>query len=138
MSSLGLEMAASRLLDPFFGNSIVIWANLIGLILIYLSIGYWLGGRWADRDPRESTLYQITGWAAFGIGIIPHISTPILRWSVTGFADLNAGILVGSLFGVLVLFSGPVTLLGCVSPFAIRLAMRMCGGVAMLPVAYML
>jgi predicted membrane-bound spermidine synthase len=124
MTSLGVELSASRLLDPFFGNSILIWANLIGLVLIYLSLGYWLGGRWADQDPRESTLYQITAWAAFAIGIIPFVSVPILRWSVVGFASYDAGVLVGSLLGVLVLFSVPMTLLGCVSPFAIRLAVR--------------
>ncbi len=124
MTSLGVELSASRLLDPFFGNSIIIWANLIGLVLIYLSVGYWLGGRWADQDPRESTLYQITAWAAFAVGVIPFISAPILRWSVLGFASYNAGILIGSLLGVLVLFSLPMTLLGCVSPFAIRLAVR--------------
>jgi len=124
MTSLGVELSASRLLDPFFGNSIIIWANLIGLVLIYLSVGYWVGGRWADHDPRESTLYQITAWAAFAVGVIPFVSAPILRWSVQGFANYNAGILVGSLLGVLVLFSVPMTLLGCVSPFAIRLAVR--------------
>jgi predicted membrane-bound spermidine synthase len=122
MTSLGVELSAARLLDPFFGNSIIIWANLIGLVLIYLSIGYWLGGRWADQDPRESTLYQITAWAAFAVGVIPFISTPILRWSAQGFVNYNVGVLVGSLLGVLVLFSVPVTLLGCVSPFAIRLS----------------
>jgi predicted membrane-bound spermidine synthase len=124
MTSLGVELSASRLLDPFFGNSIIIWANLIGLVLIYLSVGYWIGGRWADQDPRESTLYQITAWAAFAVGLVPFVSTPILRWSVVGFANYNAGILVGSLLGVLVLFSVPMTLLGCVSPFAIRLAVK--------------
>ena len=124
LTSLGVELTAARLLDPFFGNSLVIWANLIGLVLIYLSAGYWIGGRWADRDPRPGTLYQITAWAAFGVGIIPFISGPILQWSVQGFADLDAGILVASLLGVLVLFSVPMTLLGCVSPFAIRLAVR--------------
>jgi predicted membrane-bound spermidine synthase len=124
MTALGVELSASRLLDPFFGNSIIIWANLIGLVLIYLSLGYWLGGRWADQDPRASTLYQITAWAAFTVGLIPFVSAPILRWSVLGFANFNAGILIGSLLGVLVLFSVPMTLLGCVSPFAIRLAVK--------------
>jgi spermidine synthase len=121
LTSLGVELSASRLLDPFFGNSIIIWANLIGLVLIYLSAGYWVGGRWADQDPRESTLYQITAWAAFAVGVVPFVATPILRWSVVGFVGYNAGILIGSLLGVLILFSVPMTLLGCVSPFAIRL-----------------
>jgi predicted membrane-bound spermidine synthase len=127
MTGLGVEMSASRLLDPFFGNSLVIWANLIGLVLIYLSAGYWIGGRWADQDPRETTLYQVTAWAALGVGIAPFVSTPILRWSVEGFARFDAGMLIGSLLGVLVLLSVPMTLLGCVSPFAIRLAMREVG-----------
>jgi len=124
MTGLGVELAAARLLDPFFGNSIVVWANLIGLVLIYFSLGYWIGGRWADRDPRETTLYQICAWAAFGVGIIPLAAGPILRWSAQGLIYLDIGVLLGSFVGVLVLFSVPVTLLGCVSPFAIRLAVR--------------
>lgn len=124
LTTLGVELAAARLLDPFFGNSIVIWANLIGLVLIYLSAGYWLGGRWADQDPRPTTLYQITAWAGFGIGVVPFVAAPILRWSAQGLAGFDAGVLVGSLLGVLILFSAPMTLLGCVSPFAIRLSMQ--------------
>lgn len=124
MTGLGVELAAARLLDPFFGNSIVVWANLIGLVLIYFSLGYWIGGRWADRDPRETTLYQICAWAALGVGMIPLVAAPILRWSVQGLAHFHLGILLGSFIGVLMLFSVPMTLLGCVSPFAIRLAVR--------------
>ncbi|PWH18640.1 MAG: spermine synthase [Ardenticatenia bacterium] len=124
MTGLGVELAAARLLDPFFGNSIVVWANLIGLVLIYFSLGYWIGGRWADRDPRETTLYQIAAWAALGVGMIPLIAAPILHWSVHGLVHFNVGILLSSFIGVLVLFSAPITLLGCISPFAIRLAVR--------------
>ncbi len=122
MTTLGVELSASRLLDPFFGNSILIWANLIGLVLIYLSLGYWLGGRWADRDPRGVTFFQIIAWGAFLVGLIPFFAAPILRWSVAGFATFDAGILIGSFLGVLILFSLPMTLLGMASPFAIRLA----------------
>ncbi len=122
MTILGVELSASRLLDPFFGNSIIIWANLIGLVLIYLSLGYWVGGRWADADPRGTTLFQIIAWGAFLVGVIPLVAAPILRLSARGFATFNAGILIGSLLGVLILFSLPMTLLAMTSPFAIRLA----------------
>lgn len=123
LASLGVELSASRLLDPFFGNSLIIWAVLIGMVLLYLTAGYYLGGKWADRSPHHHVLYQITAWASFLIGLVPFWARPVLRWSMQGFADYNVGILAGSLLGVVVLFSVPVTLLGCVSPFAIRLSM---------------
>jgi predicted membrane-bound spermidine synthase len=124
MTTLGVELSASRLLEPFFGNSLLVWAAIIGLILLYLAGGYWVGGRWADRDPRASTLFQITAWGAFLVGLVPFVASPVLRWSVEGFARFDAGILLGSLVGVLFLFSVPITLLGMVSPFAIRLALK--------------
>jgi spermidine synthase len=122
MTSLGVELTASRLLDPFFGNSIIIWAVLIGMVLLYLTVGYYLGGKWADWQPYERVLYQISAWAAFLIGLVPFLARPVLLWSVRGFAQYSAGILVGSLLGVVALFAVPITLLGCISPFAIRLA----------------
>jgi spermidine synthase len=124
MTSLGVELTASRLLDPFFGNSLIIWAVLIGMVLLYLTVGYYVGGKWADRKPYYRVLYQITAWSAFLIGVVPFVARPVLLWSVQGFAQYSAGILAGSLLGVVALFSIPVTLLGCVSPFAIRLSME--------------
>ncbi|MCZ7567509.1 MAG: fused MFS/spermidine synthase [Ardenticatenaceae bacterium] len=121
--TLGSELAASRLLAPFFGTSTLVWAALIGLILIYLAVGYWLGGRWADRSPRATTLLGITTWAAFFLGVVPFVATPVLRLALRGFSELSGGLLAGSFAGVLVLFSVPLVLLGGVSPFAIRLSM---------------
>ena len=46
---LGVEIAASRFLAPFFGNSLFVWGALIGVVLAGLSLGYWLGGALADR-----------------------------------------------------------------------------------------
>ena len=124
MTVMAVEMAGARLLDPYFGNSLIVWASLIGLIMIYLSAGYFLGGRLADRWPDAGLLYRITIWASFIVGVIPFVARPILELAVAGFADYQVGLLAGSLAGVLALFSIPVILLGCVSPFAIRLAMR--------------
>jgi len=118
-----VEMSASRLLAPYFGTSLFIWANLIGLVMIYLTLGYWLGGKLADRYPRRTVLYGITAVAGFMVGVIPILSKPILSWSLTGFADYSVGIFYGSLIGVILLFSVPLILLGFVSPFAVRLRM---------------
>jgi predicted membrane-bound spermidine synthase len=124
MTTLGVELSASRLLDPFFGNSMVVWASIIGLMLLYLTVGYYAGGRWADQDPRPSTLFQVTAWGAFLVGVIPFVSRPVLRWSVEGMAGFDVGMLAGSFLGVLILFSFPITLLGTVSPFVIRLSLE--------------
>ena len=121
MTTLAVEMAAARLLAPWFGDSLPIWASLIGLILIYLSVGYWLGGRLADRSPRPATIYRLCVWAGFLIGLIPVASRPVLRLAALGFARLDPGLLAGPLAAVLLLLAVPVTLLGCASPFAIRL-----------------
>ncbi len=121
LAVLAVEMSASRLLAPYFGDSQLVWANLIGLIMIYLAAGYYLGGRLADRYPTATLLYQLTAWAGFAIGLIPFLSRPILRYSLSGSESYSVGIILGSLLGILLLFTLPVVLLGCVSPFAIRL-----------------
>ncbi|MGI8855162.1 MAG: spermidine synthase [Thermomicrobiales bacterium] len=126
--SIGIELAASRLLAPFFGTSLFIWANLIGLTLIYLSIGYAVGGRIADRWPSATLLYTITAAAAFVTGLIPVLAGPILAKSLDAFTAVSLGGFYGSLVGTLILFAIPVTLLGCVSPFAIRLALESVSG----------
>ncbi|MFN8474947.1 MAG: fused MFS/spermidine synthase [Anaerolineae bacterium] len=124
MASLGIEMAASRLLAPYFGTSLLIWANIIGLMLVYLALGYWLGGRLADRRPDPTWLYGIAALAGVLIGLIPFAAGPVLRTSQQSFFDVSVGLFVGSLLGTLALFSLPVILLGMIAPFAVRLALR--------------
>src|SRR2546422_6064100 len=89
MASLGVEFGAARLLAPYFGTSLYVWGVLIGLILIYLSAGYVIGGRLADPHPREEGLYQITPLAGLWVGIIPPLSYPLLLLSQQGFKELS-------------------------------------------------
>jgi spermidine synthase len=124
MTTMAAEFGASRLLGNIFGTSTPVWAVIIGLILVYLTAGYFLGGRWADRSPHIKTLFSILAWGAFAMGVVPFVSTPVLKLAANAFDRLQIGILAGSFTGVLVLFSIPVTLFGMVSPFAIRLLMK--------------
>lgn len=124
MTTLAVELSASRLLGNIFGTSNLVWANVIGLMLLYLTIGYFIGGRLADRYPNRLTLYRIIVWGAFLSALIPLVSRPILQAAATAFVELEAALALGSFVAVLVLFSVPVTLLGTVSPFVIRLAVH--------------
>ncbi len=125
--ALAVEISASRLLAPYFGTSLFIWANVIGLILLYLTIGYYLGGRFADRHPSSTVLYTLTIIAAFLIALIPLISRPIMAWSQSSFSTYSIGVFYGSLAAVILLFAIPIILLSCVSPFAIRLQVEQVG-----------
>jgi spermidine synthase len=122
-ATLAIEIAASRLLAPYFGSSTVVWANIIGLTLAYLSLGYWLGGRIADRRPESRLLARIILLAAAALVITPFAARPILDLAVRGLDALSLGSVVGSFFAALALFAVPITALGAVAPFAIRLAL---------------
>ena len=121
MTSIGIELSASRLIAPYFGDSTFIWANLIGMTMLYLAIGYRFGGRVADRRPDPALLFTLTTVAGLSVAMIPVVSKPILRTSLAAFEDISVGAFYGSLIGVLLLFAVPMTLFGFVAPFAIRL-----------------
>jgi spermidine synthase len=121
MTSLGIELTASRFIGNYFGSALPVWAAIIGMVLVYLTIGYLLGGRLADRHPQQTYLYRLTMCAGFFTGIIPFIANPILQFATVGIREVLANVFIGSLLGVIMLLSLPMVLLGCVSPFAIRL-----------------
>src|SRR3954449_1017827 len=122
--SLGAEIAAVRLLAPYFGASTIVWANTIGIVLVALSVGYWLGGRLADRHPSMRALCLTSLVAALMLAIVPFAADPLLDVAVDALDEISAGAFVGSLVAVLVLVAVPVLLLGTVSPWAIRLGVQ--------------
>ena len=121
VGSLATEIGASRLLAPYYGSSTIVWANVIGLVLASLALGYWLGGRLADRRPSARLLGLLVIAAALAVATIPFVARPFLDVSVEGLDEVSAGAAIGSFFAVLALFAPPVTLLGMVAPFAVRL-----------------
>ncbi|MCB0055706.1 MAG: fused MFS/spermidine synthase, partial [Caldilineaceae bacterium] len=126
-ATLGMELSASRLLEPAFGNNQIVWAALIGLILFYLALGAWLGGVLADRYPQRRALDLTVTLGAVGIALVPLLSTPVLRMAAGGLARFDSGLLAGALLAVLLLFAVPATLLGTATPWAIRLSVQEIG-----------
>lgn len=122
-ASLGTEIAAARLLAPYFGASTIIWANTIATVLVALSAGYAIGGRLADRRGDLRGLCSIVLLASVLLAIVPFVADPFLRLSVSALGSLSVGGFLGSLAAVLVLVAVPVMLLGTVAPYANRLAL---------------
>ncbi|HEY2319871.1 MAG TPA: fused MFS/spermidine synthase [Solirubrobacteraceae bacterium] len=123
-ASLGTEIAAARLLAPYFGASTIIWANTIATVLVALSAGYWLGGRLADRRADLRGLSAVVMVASLLLALVPFVADPFLRLSVSALGSLSVGGFAGSLAAILVLVAVPVMLLGTVAPYVSRLSVR--------------
>lgn len=117
---LSLEIIASRVLAPYFGNSIYVWGSLIGVFLAALSVGYAVGGRFADRYPSPTFFLGIVFLAGLLTVPIPIIAAPVLD----RIARANAGPQLSPLLGAIALFVVPSIVMGMVSPFAVRLRAR--------------
>jgi spermidine synthase len=122
-SILAIEILGTRILGPFYGVSLYLWSALIGVTLAALAVGYSLGGRWADRNPRLDRLAGLLGVAGLLIVFVPWLRFPVLN-ATTGLG-LRAAVLVTAT----ALFFPPLTLLGMISPFAIRLKTKSVGEV---------
>jgi hypothetical protein len=116
VATLGAEIAAQRLVAPAFGASTVVWANTIGVVLVALAGGYWIGGRLADRRPSLRALSRVTLLGAALVALIPLLAIPLLAGTEDSLDEL-----AGSFVALLVLVAPPVLVLGAVSPWAIRL-----------------
>ena len=114
-SVLALEILGTRILGPFYGVSLFLWSALITVTLAALSVGYALGGRWADQKASRSRLCLLIAGAGIWTLLIPWIKYPVL--SLTEPLGLRTAVLVTAF----IMFALPLTLLGMVSPYAIKL-----------------
>ena len=115
---MSLELVASRVLIPVFGGSIYTWGSLIGAILTGLSLGYYVGGRLADKDPNFLKLCSIVFSAGLNIVFIPYVAPIVLESSVS----IGKESPYTPLLATFALLAMPTILLGIVSPYAVKLA----------------
>jgi len=114
---MAMELIISRILTPVFGSSTYTWGSLIGLVLTGLSLGYFLGGRIADKDPKFKKICAIIFSAGLYIVFIPFIAPGVLGFTLTALPQNQ----FSSLFATFILVFFPTTLLGFVSPYVIKL-----------------
>lgn len=116
---MGLEMVASRILAPEFGNSVFVWGSLIGVVLLALSFGYYIGGLVSDKRPSSEPLVIVLGLSSGWIALTPFLAgraLPVLSRSFPGKT--------GPLVSAFALFFMPSLLLAMVSPWCMRLLIR--------------
>lgn len=111
-----IEILGARIIGPFFGVSVYVWTALISVTLLALAIGYAVGGWLADRRPRAAVLYLLIGLAGCWLVLLPWFKAPVLE------ATMTPGLRLGSFLAASLLFGFPLLLLGCVSPYLLRLA----------------
>lgn len=121
---MAVEFSAQRLLEPFFGNSELVWATLIGTILLALSGGYAVGGRLADKWPTPKGIGLLSLGAGIVVATLPLLTYPLLAAVSGGLLQSPASLVLASLVGTSALFVLPVAALGAVSPYAVRLAVQ--------------
>jgi spermidine synthase len=117
---LGVEIAASRVVAPFFGNSLFVWGALIGVVLTGLAVGYWAGGTLADRRPEPWLLIAVATGGGLGVLAIPLVDDHVLAWVV----DWDPGPRLDPLVAAVALFGLPSVLFAAVTPIAVRLRAR--------------
>jgi spermidine synthase len=114
---LGLEIAASRVLAPYFGNSLYVWGALIGVVLAGLSTGYWVGGAIADRYPTPRLLVGMLASGSLLVLAIPFVD----EWVLERLVEWDPGPRLNPLLATIFLFGVQSVILGTVSPIAVRL-----------------
>ena len=117
---MALEILSSRVLAPYYGNSVYVWGSIISVFLAALSLGYLLGGRLADRQPAMASLGRMVALAAACQAVLLLGGSPL----AAALAAFTGGSPAGTLLAAGLLFGPASTLLATVSPWAVRLAAR--------------
>lgn len=114
---MGVEMAAIRMMTPYFGSGIEIWASMIATVMLSLMAGYYLGGMIADRYPRSEVLGGACVIAGLFVLVIPFAGPGVLDWVLANVGyDAGAALLAAAMMMFV-----PMTLLSFFSPYAVRL-----------------
>jgi spermidine synthase len=115
-SVLILEVVAVRILSPYYGNTIFTVSSVISVILLALSVGYYVGGALADRRPSLEWFFSII--LAGGVLLLAFHLIGIVTLPKIGPA---LSIVSGPLVSAGLLFLAPALLLGAVAPYAVKL-----------------
>ena len=114
---MGLELIAARVLSPYVGSSNIVWTSIIGIILASMSLGYWLGGKQADKDANLNKMSMILLISAVFTSLIPLLETIIVKQ----FAEVISNIIISAIICAIIVFSIPSFILAMIPPYAVKI-----------------
>ncbi|WP_028575558.1 fused MFS/spermidine synthase [Desulfonatronovibrio hydrogenovorans] len=115
-----LELVGARILAPYLGTSIIVWTGLIGIVLASLSIGYYLGGRLADKGATMARLSIIILGSGLLIALCTMIHKPVLSFLLQTSSDIYFNVVLATT----ILFGPPSIGLGMITPYAVKMKIR--------------
>jgi len=115
---LSLELLASRILTPFFGVSLYIWTSILSVTLVFLAIGYQLGG-WITSKIKKEYYEDLFIFIPILSSIFIILSVLIYPYLLPKLIGIN--LLLGSFIGSFVLLSIPLVLLSALNPILISI-----------------
>jgi len=110
-----LELCSAKILAPYFGTSIYVWASVLGITLTALMSGYYLGGYISSKKQTNSIVYWFMLIGGLLVCITPIVSSTILPITI------NLNLLYGTIASLLAFLFLPLMLFGAVSPLVINL-----------------
>jgi len=119
---MAMEIVAARIMAPYFGNSIVVWTSLIGVILAALSLGYWQGGRMADKHPSFARLSLLLVLA----GVLVAFTAFSKNFFLILLSDIPE-LHIASMMAEVVLFAPVAFILAMITPYVVRLRLKEIG-----------
>ena len=114
---MGLELIAARILSPYVGSSNVVWTSIIGIILASMSLGYWIGGKRADKNATIDQISDILLISAIFTSIIPILETLVVKQ----LAEMIENLTISAILCAIIVFSIPSFILAMISPFAVKI-----------------
>ncbi|MCW2928683.1 MAG: Spermidine synthase [Thermoleophilia bacterium] len=124
LTLMASEMSVARLVAPFFGASHAVWAIIIATVMGSIALGSRLGGRCADRWPTLGALVSLLAIASSAVAVLPFVAAPVMRLSTGGIDEVAIGTVVGTFLATMALLVVPMTLLGMIPPWVLRLAVE--------------
>ena len=112
-----IELVASRILSPYLGNSNLIWTCIIGMMLAFMSIGYFIGGKISDKHPKRNLLSLFLLDSATFISLIPMIEI----YAIEPISKTNLNLPLLAIICSTITFGIPSMFLATASPFAVKL-----------------